>query len=120
MASTMNIQPPSAPTPAAALAGAAEAGAAILHDVAASASAVPGGSRDTDRQGASSATAAAGPASDQVRQAASAAAGAGRDLVALIRHFPLLSVLAGLGIGFKIAQVLYRPAPKKTAQAEQD
>jgi hypothetical protein len=107
MASTMDNQ-----AQAAALAGAAEAAAAKLHDVASRASEV------RDREKAPGA-AAPGPARDKVQQTASAVAASGRDLVALIRRFPLLSVLAGLGIGFKMAQALYRPAAKKAEEAKQ-
>jgi hypothetical protein len=116
MSSTLDYQAPGAQ--ATALASAAEAGAAILHDVAANAAEV--GATDAARAGASSVHAAAEPARDKVHQAVSAAAGAGRDLIALIRQFPLVSVVAGLGIGFKIAQRLYRrPAQKAVMPAQQ-
>lgn len=98
----MDYRAPGTKARAAALAGAAEAAAAKLHDVATSACEVSG----VD-------TAAAGPLRGKVQQAVSAATGAGRDVVALVRQFPLVAVVAGLGVGFKIAQAIYRAAPNK-------
>jgi ElaB/YqjD/DUF883 family membrane-anchored ribosome-binding protein len=83
-----------------------------VHAVAAGAAGLAGRAKDTAEEWASSVGGAAVHARDKVRDVASAAVEKaeelGQDFTALIRRYPLQSLLAGFGVGFLVAHVLRR------------
>jgi hypothetical protein len=90
--------------------GVVEAVKEQVHAAAAGAAGLAGRAKDTAEEWASAVGGAAVHAKDKVRDVASAAvekAGeVGQDLTALIRRYPVQSLLAGFGVGFLVAYAL--------------
>jgi ElaB/YqjD/DUF883 family membrane-anchored ribosome-binding protein len=83
-----------------------------MHDVTTGVSDLVTKTKDTAQEWASSAADAAGHAKDRAVEMASTAAhkigDAGEDLKALIRRYPIQTLLIGLGVGVILGQVLRR------------
>jgi phage-related protein len=83
-----------------------------VQDVVTGASELAGKVKDTAQEWASSVGDAAVGAKDKAveltREAASKVEDIGQDVTALVRRYPLQSMLVGFGVGFLVAQVMRR------------
>lgn len=89
-----------------------------IQEMATSASQVAGKVKDTAEDWASSVGSAAVQAKDKAQEVVGAAAEkvgeVGEEVTALIRRYPLLALLMGIGVGFLLAKMLQGPSSAAT------
>jgi len=87
-----------------------------LHDVAASAADLAGKATEKVPEWASSVSNSAINANDKATQVASATVAKvgelGKDVTALVRRYPVMALVVGVGAGFLLGQVMHRSSSK--------